>query len=89
MSAAALEATWGLYNSHHVVAKNEALDLSLSHCQRNDVTTIMGFIFGHNSASLALFHKFGFERWGFCPQIAELDNVKRDLVILGKQLRAD
>ena len=45
--------------------------------------TLIGFIFGHNEASLKLFKKFGFERWGNLPGIAELDSVERDLVILG------
>ena len=58
----------------------------LDHCSSIQVTTLMGFVFGHNESSLALLNKFGFERWGFCPQIAELDGIKRDLVILGKQL---
>lgn len=47
------------------------------------LTTLMGFIFGHNEASLKLFEQFGFERWGNMPKIAELDGVERDLVILG------
>ena len=45
--------------------------------------TLIGFIFGHNEASLKLFEKFGFESWGNLPGIAELDSVERDLVILG------
>ena len=47
------------------------------------LNTLIGFIFGHNEASLKLFEKFGFERWGNLPGIAELDSVERDLVILG------
>ncbi|MEO1428434.1 MAG: N-acetyltransferase family protein [Cyanobacteria bacterium J06633_8] len=45
--------------------------------------TLIGFIFGHNEASLKLFEQFGFEPWGNMPLIAELDGVERDLVILG------
>lgn len=45
--------------------------------------TLIGFIFEHNEASLKLFEKFGFERWGDLPLIAELDGVERGLVILG------
>lgn len=59
----------------------------LTHCQSNNVSTIMGFVFGHNPGSLALLKKFGFERWGFCPQIATLDGIERDLVILGKRIQ--
>lgn len=45
--------------------------------------TLIGFIFEHNEASLKLFEKFGFQRWGHMPGIAELDGVERGLVILG------
>ena len=47
------------------------------------VTTLLGFIFGHNQPSLRLFEKLGFERWGHLPGVAVLDNVQRDLIILG------
>lgn len=45
--------------------------------------TLIGFIFAHNQASLKLFEKFGFENWGYMPQIADIDGIERDLVILG------
>ncbi|MEA5598323.1 GNAT family N-acetyltransferase [Rivularia sp. UHCC 0363] len=44
---------------------------------------LIGFIFAHNEASLKLFEKFGFESWGYLPEIADIDGVERDLVILG------
>src|SRR4030095_9767048 len=37
--------------------------------------TLLGFIFGHNHPSLALFATFGFERWALLPRVAELDGV--------------
>ena len=45
--------------------------------------TLMAIIFAHNQPSLRLFEKFGFQRWGYLPQVAELDGVERDVVILG------
>lgn len=51
-----------------------------------EVDTLLGFIFGHNEPSLRLFEKFGFEKWAHLPEVAILDGVKRDLVILGKKL---
>jgi phosphinothricin acetyltransferase len=50
------------------------------------VKTLLGLIFGHNEASLRLFEKFGFERWGCLPRVANLDGVERDLVIVGRHL---
>jgi L-amino acid N-acyltransferase YncA len=48
--------------------------------------TLLGFIFGHNEPSLALFRSFGFETWAHLPRVAELDGVERDLMILGRRL---
>lgn len=50
------------------------------------VHTLLGFIFGHNQASLKLFECFGFERWGVLPCVATLDDIERDLLILGKRV---
>jgi L-amino acid N-acyltransferase YncA len=50
------------------------------------IDTLLGFIFGHNLVSLALFDAFGFERWGTLPGVALLDGVRRDLVIVGKKV---
>jgi L-amino acid N-acyltransferase YncA len=60
----------------HALARAAALGLS----------TYLGFIFGHNAQSLALFGKFGFEQWARLPRVAVLDGVERDLLILGKRL---
>jgi phosphinothricin acetyltransferase len=48
--------------------------------------TLLGFIFGHNEPSLALFRNFGFETWAHLPRVAELDGIERDLMILGLRL---
>jgi len=50
------------------------------------IKTLLGFIFAHNIPSLSLFHKFGFERWGYLPKVADLDGTRRDLVIMGLHL---
>ncbi|MDJ0553724.1 MAG: GNAT family N-acetyltransferase [Microcoleaceae cyanobacterium MO_207.B10] len=47
------------------------------------IKTLLGFIFAHNQPSLRLFDKLGFQRWGYLPQVAELNGIKRDLVIVG------
>lgn len=50
------------------------------------IDTVLGFIFGHNAPSLALFRRAGFENWGTLPRVAVLDGIERDLVILGKRI---
>lgn len=63
-----------------------AIEFVLQVCPALHIETLLGFIFGHNIPSIQLFKHFGFEQWGFYPQIAELDGVKRDLAILGKKI---
>ena len=46
----------------------------------------IAFIFAHNEPSIRLFSGLGFEKWGYLPEIAELDGIRRDLMILGKKL---
>lgn len=50
------------------------------------VHTLLGFIFGHNRPSLALFAQFGFATWANMPRVATLDGIERDLIILGKRV---
>jgi phosphinothricin acetyltransferase len=50
------------------------------------ITALVGLIFAHNEPSLKLFERLGFERWGLLPRIARLDDVQRDLIILGRHI---
>ncbi|AQS59106.1 GNAT family N-acetyltransferase [Desulforamulus ferrireducens] len=59
------------------------LSKAIQEAPKLGITTILGFIFGHNEPSLCLFMKYNFERWGFLPKVAVLDGIERDLVILG------
>ena len=59
---------------------------ALAHAPTLGVDTLLGFIFGQNEPSLALFQRFGFERWGKLPKVALLDGIERDLIILGRRV---
>ena len=52
------------------------------------LSTLLGFVFGHNAPSLTLFAGFGFEPWALLPRVAVLDGVERDLAILGRRVEA-
>jgi phosphinothricin acetyltransferase len=62
------------------------LEQAIAFAPQIKVHTLLGFIFGHNVPSLALFRKFGFETWAHFPRVANLDGVERDLIILGKRV---
>jgi phosphinothricin acetyltransferase len=62
------------------------LEQAIAFAPQIKVHTLLGFIFGHNAPSLALFGKFGFDTWAHFPRVANLDGVERDLIILGKRV---
>ena len=59
---------------------------AIAYAPEIEVHTLLGFIFGHNTPSLALFRSFGFDTWANLPRVATLDGVERDLIILGKRI---
>ena len=48
--------------------------------------SVVGLIFSHNEPSIALFRAAGFERWGFLPAVARVDQTTRDLTIFGRHV---
>ena len=50
------------------------------------ISTLLAFTFAHNVPSVGLFKSAGFQTWGELPQVARLDGVARDLLILGRPL---
>jgi phosphinothricin acetyltransferase len=43
-------------------------------------------IFASNQASIRLFERHGFTRWGFMPGVARLGEIERDLVMMGRRI---
>lgn len=58
----------------------------IEECPNLSIDTLLGFIFGHNEPSIGLFSSFGFEKWAHLPEVAVLDGLKRDLIIMGKKI---
>jgi L-amino acid N-acyltransferase YncA len=62
------------------------LGAAIAHAPSIRVDTLLGFIFAHNIPSIRLFEKFGFARWAHMPGVARLEDVERDLVIVGRKV---
>jgi L-amino acid N-acyltransferase YncA len=62
------------------------LEKAIAHSPRLEIGALVGCIFGHNEGSLRLFERLGFERWGFLPRIASVEEVERDLVMVGRHI---
>ena len=50
------------------------------------INAMVGLIFAHNEPSLKLFERLGFEKWGLLPRVARLDDIERDLTIMGRSV---
>jgi L-amino acid N-acyltransferase YncA len=59
---------------------------ALAYAPALKLDTLLGFIFGHNAPSLALFQRLGFSRWGELPKVAAFDGIERDLIIVGRHV---
>lgn len=80
---------FGVYihqNHHRRGIASRLIDHAIAESPNLNVRTLLGFVFGHNAPSLMLLKKYGFEQWAHLPEIATLDGVRRDLIILGKHL---
>lgn len=64
------------------------LEKAIAHSPSLEISALVGCIFGHNEPSLRLFERLGFERWGVLPRIARVDEVERDLVMVGRHVSA-
>ena len=50
------------------------------------VQQVVALIFAHNTPSLAMFEKLGFEPWGKFKQVCDMQGFIADVVILGKSV---
>ncbi len=62
------------------------LHQAVAHAPAIGVDRLIGFVFRHNRASLDLFVKIGFARWGELPGVTLLDGIERDVIILGRRV---
>lgn len=62
------------------------LTQAIDHAPQFGIDTLLGFIFAHNQPSLVLFDQFGFKKWAHLPGVALLDDVERDLIIVGRKV---
>jgi len=61
------------------------LSHAIEYAPKVGIRTLLGIAFAENEPSVALFKKFGFEQWGYFPQVARSWEVDRDVIILGRK----
>ena len=66
---------------------SQLLQYVLNLCPDLKVYNLIAYLLEHNQASIALMRKFGFEQWGFFPDLADFEGKKQAHLIYGKHLR--
>jgi phosphinothricin acetyltransferase len=64
----------------------QLVEKAIVEAPRLKIRMLLGYVLGHNEASLRLFERLGFERWGRLPRIARFKHAERDLVIVGRHV---
>ena len=59
---------------------------AIRHAPSLGVEVLAVTIFASNQPSIRLFEGHGFERWGYMPRVARLEQIERDLVMMGRRL---
>ena len=62
------------------------LQKAMNVCSELNIKTLLGFIFDHNIPSLKLFEGMGFQQWAHLPNIANMIDAERGLIIVGKRV---
>ncbi len=70
---------------HHHLGQT-ALDFMTQQAKELGVTTVLAFVFKHNTPSVKLFKRNHYATWGDLPEVAQMDGKLYSLLILGKQL---
>ncbi|MCP2040732.1 phosphinothricin acetyltransferase [Neisseria sp. HSC-16F19] len=64
----------------------QLLDAMMSRAPALGLQRLIAVIFAHNTPSVRLFERAGFEHWGLLPQVCDLDGALADIVLLGKKV---
>jgi L-amino acid N-acyltransferase YncA len=62
------------------------LSYAIEQAPKLGIRTLIGIAFAENAPSVELLKKFGFEQWGYLPEVARSWECDRDVIILGRKV---
>lgn len=65
----------------------ELLRGALQFSARHDIRSLIAIVIGANTASIGLFKRFGFARWGKLPDVVEFEGRTYDHLYFGRKVR--
>jgi L-amino acid N-acyltransferase YncA len=64
------------FDHHRQGVASKLLRRTIDMCPALQIKTLIAILIDSNEASLRLLEKFGFEKWGHLPRVAEFDGVE-------------
>lgn len=62
------------------------LSYAIDHAPKLGISTLLAVVFAENQPSVTLLKKFGFEQWGYLPQVARSWGMDHDVILLGRKV---
>ncbi|MFC1883180.1 GNAT family N-acetyltransferase [Thermodesulfobacteriota bacterium] len=73
------------YSYHRQGIASSLVKHALSDCTRINKRVLFAILLEKNKRSVKLLEKFGFERWGYLPEVAEFDGELCGHIYMGKR----
>jgi len=71
------------YSYHGKNIGSSLLQYVISDCKRIGINTLLAILLDINNTSVGLLEKFNFEKWGYFPNIADIEGVKCGQFVYG------
>jgi phosphinothricin acetyltransferase len=71
------------YEHHRKGIATRLLRHAINMCPTLKIKTLFAILIDSNEASIRLLEKFGFEKWGYMPRVAEFDGIEFGHVYYG------
>lgn len=78
------EVSYFVHDDHHRQGiATRLLQYAIDMCPSLHIKTLFAILIDNNEASIQLLEKFGFEKWGYMPRVAEFDGIEYGHVYYG------
>lgn len=75
------------FNYHRQGAASSLLQYAIHMCPSLQIKTLFAILMDSNTASIRLLEKYGFEKWGHLPRVAEFDGVEVGHLYYGLRIK--
>jgi L-amino acid N-acyltransferase YncA len=74
------------YNFHGQGLGKRLIEYMMADCRRLDIKNIFAILLDINKTSSLILEKFGFVKWGFMPDVINLNGLRCGHLIYGKKV---